>query len=1404
MSVIGNPLLLGGDAGAPSYTIDRSVRLRSSATSYFNRTPASAGNRKTWTWSAWVKRGTIGSGLQSLFVAIDVTATNYLQIMFNSDALYFYANPLVSGGVVLATSQVFRDPSAWYHIVAVLNTTSSTASDRAILYVNGQRITSFSTNNASTITQNADAYLNSAVQHNIGNRQPYGNSLFDGYLTEINFVDGQALTPSSFGEYDAVRNTQWKPKAYTGTYGTNGFYLPFGNNASVEALGYDQANGQSELITNGMFVANVSGWTNAPFGGGTPSITWQSNHTARIANPSNNGTVYYQAITTVVGQTYYAQALVAAASIGGASRTIALQKADNAAFSVNNITVASIAQSAAPSVMRGTFVATATTTYIFINVDILGTGTTGADISQVSVSLNGYKNSWNPFGISLTAGVTYDSMTDVPTLTSANNANFCTLNQLRKGTGATLSEANLTWSMTLNNAAAGTIGVSSGKWYWEVTAGTRTYVGIVNESASIQNQLAGINGGYCYAFSGTLYYNGGTSAAYGATYTSGDIIGVALDMDSGTLTFYKNNASQGVAFTSLSGIYFPATGSDSATTATGSINFGQRPFSYTPPTGFKSLNTYNLPEPAVASSDDYHKVYTYTGNGGGLQVGEIQKPASLFNLDRSLRLRSSNSAYLSRTSGTPTNANIWTFSGWIKRGTFGTRNTLLCGGTTNVNYICFNDSSTNDYFGLTYANTPSQLVNVMSSQSFKDPAIWNHFMVVYDSTSATTTITGTSTDRVRLYVNGIQVTSFSATTPPAQNTAVTINTAATILNLCRRNLATADSYFDGYLADVYFIDGQALTPDSFGTYDGNNYWTPIAYSGSYGTNGFHLEFEDYSGATATTIGKDTSGNSNNWTPSGINVTTPANTNVAWDSMTDVPTLTDENTSNFCTLTPLTTTISGTTWSNGNLTISFTATSTKYQYPCTNTLTNGKWYFEGNLASFSVGNAGNNFMMIGFKTPSSTSASPTMIEFGWGSNGTAMSLRARYIVAGTVVTNTQFNTTTPVSTDVFAVAYDASAGTMDCYKNGTLMGTLSNISLGEVVPVVCRDGTTNGATWNLNFGQRPFRNTPPSGFKAINSANIAEVTGDVETPDFVWIKSRSAATGHALFSKVTGEGKYLSSNATTAETTDVNSLIQFNKNGFLLGNSAIVNTLSNTYVASAWKAGNTTATNTDGSISSQVRANPSAGFSTVTYTGTGANATVGHGLGIAPKMVIVKSRSITSQWAVYHQSLGNTNTIYLNLTNAVASQPTFWNSTSPTSSVFSLGTDATVNGNGNNLVAYCFSEIAGYSKFGSYTGNGSTDGPFVYTGFRPRWVMIKRTDTTADWIIWDTERSTINAATANLYPDLSNVEYSDPSVALDFLSNGFKLRNTNIDRNASGGTYIFAAFAEHPFKYSLGR
>jgi hypothetical protein len=340
--------------------------------------------------------------------------------------------------------------------------------------------------------------------------------------------------------------------------------------------------------------------------------------------------------------------------------------------------------------------------------------------------------------------------------------------------------------------------------------------------------------------------------------------------------------------------------------------------------------------------------------------------------------------------------------------------------------------------------------------------------------------------------------------------------------------------------------------------------------------------------------------------------------------------------------------------------------------------------------------------------------------------------------------------------------------------------------------------------SAHFHTQLYTGNGASSHSITNNANA----GDFK-PDWLWVKNRSSSGGtgpNIVFDTTRGNTKDLHTNNTEAEHTNSNVLLSFDTDGFSVGTSGVVNNNTDNFVAWQWKAnGGTTSSNSDGSITSTVQANTTAGFSIVTYTGTQSNATVGHGLGAVPSWIITKCRSATNGWPIFHHkntSAPETELIRLNETAATADNNIIFNDTAPTSTVFTVGANDENNKSSATQIAYCFAEKQGYSKFGSYTGNGNVDGAFVHTGFKPAWVMIKRTNGTQSWPIFNNKlRPSNNVDNYFLYADLSNAQ--DTSDQFDTVSNGFKLRMTSNLANGSGDTYIYMAFAEHPFVSSKG-
>jgi len=420
-----------------------------------------------------------------------------------------------------------------------------------------------------------------------------------------------------------------------------------------------------------------------------------------------------------------------------------------------------------------------------------------------------------------------------------------------------------------------------------------------------------------------------------------------------------------------------------------------------------------------------------------------------------------------------------------------------------------------------------------------------------------------------------------------------------------------------------------------------------------------------------------------------------------------------------------------------------------------------------------------------------------------------------------------------TTDIIGVAVDVDGGTITFYKNNTSQGAIT-ASVGGLFPIVRSNSTSD--TFVFNFGQRPFAYTAPSGFKALCTQNLPtptigattatqagkffnpvlytgnggtqSVTGVGFQPDFSWIKTRSGTNGHAFEDAVRGAGKTLFSNETGAEFNFDSYFTAFTSDGFNLAlGGGSFNTSSGSYVAWNWKANGSGSTNTAGSITSTVSANTTSGFSIITWTGNATQgASIGHGLGAVPALFIIKNRSTAgTNWPVKTNQLSTNSYLYLNSNGASASFAFFWPN-DPTSSVIYLGSNSEVNGSGNSMICYAFAPVAGYSAFGKYTGNGSADGPFVYCGFRPRYVMIKDTQNTWPWIIVDTARNTYNTMNAYLKPNSSDAEATNfaNSAIIDVTANGFKTRTSDAYTNTNGSTMIFVAFAEAPFKYALAR
>ena len=792
-----------------------------------------------------------------------------------------------------------------------------------------------------------------------------------------------------------------------------------------------------------------------------------------------------------------------------------------------------------------------------------------------------------------------------------------------------------------------------------------------------------------------------------------------------------------------------------------------------------------------------------------------------FDITNSLRF---NDAFLNFTPSSAGNRKTWTWSSWVKRSKLGATQSIIdtraaVNATQLINiYITSGDQLNVNTGSADYRRT---------NQVFRDTSAWFHLVVAFDTTNST------ADNRVRIYINGGEVTSFAVLNNPSLNVDNGLNQAA---QHCIGTLGNGSgNRYDGYLADVCLIDGLQLTPSSFGETK-NDIWIPKDTSGlTFGGQGWRLQFKQTGTGTAssTTIGADTSGNDNHWT---------SNSLVASDVTIDSPTNnfpvqmhTDANGAGSVT--------------EGGLKSQVTSSGNYYSVGTNIGMKGGKYYFE-----YRPIRGGNNsdglpdIRLFPDGTSSHTSADnpagSISLALGTrdGSDGVymvALDLDNGKVYRGRNGSWSNSGDPTSGATGTGAVTTLTAAnltsqlrvGVVHRFDTGTSIVTFNFGQEGTFLAY-----TTAGGNADANgFGN--FKYAPPSGYLAICTRNLPDpvatidpkeggspqdyfntvlYTGtgqalDVNTvgfqPDWVWLKQRNAVDNHVIFDSIRGVGNELYPNLTNAESGNASSLTAFDAAGFNLGNNGDLgryNENNSTYAAWNWKAGtafsNDASSTSVGSIDSTGSVNTDVGFSIISYTGNSSgNATVAHGLSKAPEMIIQKSRNEARHWLIWHTVYNDADKAMLFTTDGPADAR--FGPNAPTTSVFGLYSGQG-NRDGTTAIAYCFHSVDGYSKFGSYTGNGNADGPFVYTGFRPAWVMVKRTNDTGHWPITNSKTLGYNPDNNELYADLTQVEATSDS--MDYLSNGFKLRWTSTEGNANGSTYIYMAFAKQPFKYANAR
>ena len=805
--------------------------------------------------------------------------------------------------------------------------------------------------------------------------------------------------------------------------------------------------------------------------------------------------------------------------------------------------------------------------------------------------------------------------------------------------------------------------------------------------------------------------------------------------------------------------------------------------------------------------------------------------SAAYTVDYSCRFNDNDSAYFSRTSATPTNQKKFTYSSWVKRGNLDSRMTFgLSTFSTVTSYLQFYGwpSSYDDQIYFNNEANSGSTGTIRSNAVFRDAGGWYNIVIVYDSDN------GTSGNRLRMYVNGVEITDLGTDTQPSSGSTGVMNKGGITQYLGRQ--AGTTNYFDGYLSQCCLVDGEALDGTSFGEFDDYGVWRPIDITGlTFGDNGFLLDFAD-----ASDLGNDVSGNNNDFSSSGLSSN---------DQSNDTPT------KNYPTFDPnmgryYTSSTDDATLKNGNLDI--LGGSSAYNSCDVNfaPLNSGKWYFTWTHNTWY--NANNDMGIVNGDCRSGVNGTLTYgYSYSPGAVLVGLELSTKYQIISDDFTNILANlpvTATTSDQSIMAVDidnlklwagfWDQSADNIYWLAND---GTWS--SADEDVPATGSDETCaiigdNFTFWSWNYstsrgGSVDFgavnggllsNFTGPSGFNQINTANLPTPTildgtahfqptlytgtgssnevnqsgNSTFQPDFVWIKNRETTDTNVLTNSVTGATKYNASDSVIALTTNTETLKSFDSDGFTVGTDVIVNTNTEDYVGWSWKGDSSSGVlNEEGSIDSYIAANTTAGFSVVKWTGTGANGTLGHGLTSAPEFIMGRYSNSTGWWHGWHVDLaGATSVFFFNASSAASTDTSAWNSTIPTATLISVGSQLSVNQSGTTCMQYAWHSVDGYSKISSYTGNGSSDGTRVYTGFKPAYIMIKNIGS-GSWFIYDSARSPYNEIDDQLLAD-SNAAETTGSEEIDFLANGFKLRTSDSGVNSSGTVYLFSAFAEYPF------
>lgn len=1499
---------------APPADPPRSVLFEASKEQALGTTFSDPINPIKWTFSSWVKRGITGT-TQTVFcgglegtgptqdsVDIKFTSGNQIEISAQIDDVIIWQ---------MITNEVFVDPTQWYNIVISYDSANPTQSERLKMHVNGISVTVFSVNNPPALNEPALINLARPVFYGKLVNDGVDTQFLDGYMAESIFVDGEALLPTSFGRFTAWL---WRQIDFVEAFGINGHYLDFKTNqiTNITATAGD-------VGTDPLSSPNNAKDEN-------PSTTFQTNIT-----PADDQVIlnYDLGSAETITQTH----VIGYHQIANASNVSFRVEFSSDDF-VGDINVFDTFQTVSPGNIPQDFILNDSATARFWRIVANQNHNQPVEITAFKLFNSfdlGNDKSTNTNNFGTNQNITSNDQTfDHPL------ANHVTYNPDNKSANSILERGRLNISSITPapanaHGAIGTIGINNGKWYYEVSrivvgsTGRSARVGFAEFDTDLDNVSIDLTKVFLYGEDGFKSGNGATTA-YGATWggSSGpnDTIGIALDLDNGTIEFFKNGVSQGIAFNTgiLGKTLYPVTiisngGGATASKSTWEMDPGTFGFRYSIPSGFKAITVQNIGK-----------------------------------LDNSILFNETASPSLFRTQGLPTAETKWTFSTWFKRGNTTSTNMALLGSSIQQDSIRLQTDKIQVNFnnGFVIRTTPI----------FIDITAWYHVVVRWDGLNPITN------QKLRIYVNGFEIDDYEVD----QRASITANGFEGKFNKSGETVFVGSTngtseFFDGYMAEVTFVDGQSLPPESFGFIDPvSGVWSGEEFvisnpgplidetaGGEIGTitsNASSPAINAIDDDLSTNINRFTStmfasfdfGAANEKIITSYSVTAVDSIAFTSASVANSWTLLASNTGAFAGEEVILDTVTGQTWTPSQKKVFTINNVTEFRHYRLNITANasgtdvriGEWELlstttiPGAITSFGnngfylrfhdkdrlgintivIGNEFNhtnldpidvtkdspfanyavfsplhrgagtpgvltngnlNFEISGSnvnaKRIGCTHSLPVNKKIYWEIEFGAVTPADAFWIAGvtpidvdiesttdggsesnevaiqinplTVVQRSGVNVLTGISlpndTDIIGFAVDT---TISPYKlwisvNGVFLNSgdpeagtneiTTLVDTSTYMPFLHPRTETSPNTltsFKSNFGQRPFKFVVPGGFVKLSTINLSDspvlnasesfnailYTGNGSTqfidigftPDFIWNKSRNQNFDNILFDTSRGSTEQLISNTNATETTIAQSLISFDTDGFTIGNDALINSNADTFVSWNWKE------------------DVDSGFDIITYTG---NSTAGrlltHTLGKTPEMMIVKSRTSVNNWFVWHKSfpgISSTDYLMFDLAIILGGNGPFdiWDNTLPDATNIVLGADPGSNNTGEDYVLYAWTSIEGFSKFGSYTGNGDADGPFIHCGFKPAFVLSKRVNGNGDWTLYDNAIHPYNRIDTYLEPNNNQIETSTVGFEIDFLANGFKIRGDDVSVNAIGEDYIFAAFAETSFKTATSR